>query len=310
MRIIYLGTPAFAIAPLHALVNAGYEVVAVITQPDKPAGRNRLLTPPPVKVAAQELGLEVLQPFNLRDPAVLEHITSLQPDVGVVAAYGEILRKAMLRIPPLGYLNIHPSLLPLYRGPAPVAGAILAGDSQTGVTIMKLDAGMDSGPILGQVTVPLPHDARTPAITEMLFQRGAEIVSDLLRQYADGTIEPQPQDDSRAVITRMLSKGDGLIDWTAPASVIERRVRAYDPWPGTYTSWYGQQVKVLAASVTSDTSSTAAPGTIVATKTSLLVATGEGILDLVELQPAGKRTMTGREWLAGHQNVSGQMFGA
>lgn len=310
MRIIYLGTPSFAIAPLHTLVKAGYNIVAVITQPDRPSGRNRLLTPPPVKVAAQELGLEVLQPFNLRDPTVIEQITALQPDVGVVAAYGEILRKAMLRIPPLGYLNIHPSLLPLYRGPAPVAGAILAGDSQTGVTVMKLDAGMDSGPILGQVSVPMPDNVRTIPMTEMLFQRGAEILPDLLQQYADGKIELQPQDDSQAVITRMLSKGDGLIDWIASASVLERRVRAYDPWPGTYTSWYGQQIKVLAASVISEVSDTAAPGTIVATKTSLLVATGEGILELLEIQPAGKRTMTGREWLAGHQNVSGQVFGS
>ncbi|NJN67247.1 MAG: methionyl-tRNA formyltransferase [Chloroflexaceae bacterium] len=308
MRIIYLGSPEFAISPLKALVQAGYEVVAAVTPPDRPAGRKQTLTPPPVKQAAQEMGIRVLQPESLRDPAEVEQLAALRPDIGVVAAYGKILRKAVLNIPPLGYLNLHPSLLPRHRGPAPVAGAILAGDSETGVTIMKLDPGMDSGPILTRVTVPLEPTARTGPLTEALFQLGAQALLEVLPRYASGQLEPQEQEHAQATVTRMLKKADGLVNWNHPAQHIERATRAYDPWPGMATIWRGQTVKLIAAWSHPEWCGNATPGTIVGKARGPLVATGAGALELLEVQPAGKRPMTGQEWFIGQREVVGQQF--
>jgi methionyl-tRNA formyltransferase len=308
MRIIYLGSPEFAISPLKALVQAGYDVVAVVTQPDRPAGRKQTLTPPPVKQAALEMGILVLQPERLREPAEVEQLAALRPDAGVVAAYGKILRKAVLDIPPLGYLNIHPSLLPRHRGPAPVAGAILAGDSETGVTIMKLDPGMDSGPIVTRVAVPLEPTARTAPLTEELFQLGARALVEVLPRYASGQIELQEQNHEQATVTRMLKKADGLVDWTQPAQVIERTTRAYDPWPGTSAIWRGQPVKLMAACAHPGWQGSAPPGTIIGKERGPLVATGVGALELLELQPAGKRPMSGHNWLLGQRDVVGQQF--
>lgn len=309
MRVLFLGSPEFAVMPLQALAHAGYEIVGVVTQPDRPAGRRRVLTPPPVKTAAQQLGLRVVQPPTLRDRAVVEQLAAFRPDVGVVAAYGEILRKAVLSIPPLGYLNIHPSLLPLHRGPMPVAGAILAGDTETGVTIMKLDTGMDSGPILAQATVPLPPAARTGPLTHELFQLGARLLVDVLPRYAAGQVALRAQDHSQATFTKLLEKEDGRIDWTLPALVIERITRAYDPWPSAFTTWQGQPMKVMTAAVHAEWSGDAPPGTIVALASGPLVATGSGALELLEVQPAGKRIMTGHDWLQGQQKPVGQRFG-
>jgi methionyl-tRNA formyltransferase len=309
MQILYLGSPAFAVAPLDMLAQAGYEIAAVVTQPDRPAGRKRTLTPPPVKLAAQRLGLPVIQPETLRDPTIVAHLAALQPDVGIVVAYGEILRPAVLAVPGLGYLNIHPSLLPLYRGPAPVSGAILAGDSETGVTIMQLDTGMDSGPILAQATVPLPPDARAGPLTESLIELGGKLLLETLPRYAAGQIELRPQNHSAATYTRLLKKSDGRIDWSLPAHVIERTIRAYDPWPGAFTTWRGQQLKLLAASVHADWSGNTAPGTIIRTDPLPLVATGSGALGLESVQPAGKRVMSGTDWSLGQQDAAGQPLG-
>ncbi len=311
MRLIFLGSPAFAVPPLEALVAAGHTVAAVITQPDRPAGRDRRLTPPPVKLAAQRLGLPVLQPSTLRDPAVVAQLADLRPEVGIVAAYGEILRKQVLAIPPLGYLNVHPSLLPRHRGPTPVAGAILAGDHETGVSIMLLDQGMDSGPVLARSVVPLPPDARAGPLTDALFRLGARLLVESLAAYAAGTLTPQPQDHSRATVTRLLKKEDGQIDWSLPAVQIERMTRAYDPWPGAYTHWRGQPLRILSAAVRPDPAQEAAPGTLLGrgSQGGPLVATGQGALELLELQPAGKRPMPGADWLNGLQGATGR-FGA
>lgn len=300
MRVLFLGSPSFAVHALDALVAAGYDIVGVVTQPDRPAGRDRRLTPPPVKVAALAHGLPVFQPETLRDPAVVATLAALQPDVGVVAAYGEILRRAVLAIPPLGYLNIHPSLLPLYRGPTPVAGAILAGETVTGVTIMLLDPGMDSGPILAQAVVDLPPTARAGPLTDELFRLGAELLIKTLPRYARGEIEPRPQDHSQATVTKMLKKEDGRIDWSLPAIVIERMTRAYDPWPGAYTFWQGQSLRVISAAV-SATAAAATPGVVVgrSARGNPLVQTGSDALELVEVQPASRRPMSGAAWLAG-----------
>lgn len=308
MRILFLGTPAFAAIPLRALVAAGHEIVGVVTQPDRPSGRSKALQSPPVKVAAVELGLPILQPATLRDETVVQHLRDLQPDVGVVAAYGEILRKNVLDIPPLGYLNIHPSLLPLYRGPTPVSAAILSGDEITGVSIIRLVRAMDAGPIVAQATLPLPRDARTGPLTDELFEIGAQLLAGALPLYASGELEPQPQDESQATYCKMLSKEDGRIDWTQPALVIERATRAYDPWPGAFTTWQDQPLKIRAARVDSEWSGDAAPGTILE-GAELRVATGSGALALHEIQPAGKRMMPAQEWLRGQRDLNGQQFG-
>jgi methionyl-tRNA formyltransferase len=264
MRIIYLGSPTFAVIPLEALAAAGHEISLVVTQPDRPAGRGRDLTPPPVKVAAERLGLPVFQPASLRDPAAIERLQAAQPEVGIVAAYGEILRKNVLAVPSLGYLNIHPSLLPLHRGPTPIHGAILAGDTETGVSIMRLDPGMDSGPLLAQAIVPLPDTARCGPLTDELFQLGARMLVQVLPLYASGQIEPREQDHSQATVTRMLKKEDGQIDWNLPALVIERMTRAYDPWPGAFTTWRNEPMKIRAARVHQQAHGQATPGTFYA----------------------------------------------
>lgn len=307
MRVLFLGSPELAVIPLEALAQAGYTIVGVVTQPDRPAGRRQELTPPPVKVAAERLGLPVLQPATLRDAAAVAQLAALQPTVGVVAAYGEILRQNVLAIPPLGYLNIHPSLLPRYRGPAPVTGAILAGDTLSGVSVMLLERGMDSGPLLAQQAVPLPADARAGAFTTEMFHLGSQLLLDVLPRYARGELVPQPQDHSRATITGIIKKQDGLIDWHLPAVQIERMVRAYDPWPGAYTFWQGQQLKVLEAHLHAATS-TAAPGTILPERTHLLVACGSGVLELRTVQPASKRAMAGSAWRNGQREAGGQQF--
>jgi len=308
MRIIFLGSPAIAVIPLEALVRAGYQIVAVVTQPDRPAGRRNMLTPPPVKLAAERLGLPVFQPQTLRELAAVAHIAALQPDLGVVAAYGEILRKNVLELPPLGYLNIHPSLLPRYRGPAPITGAILAGDPETGVSVMRLDSGMDSGPILAQQAVPLPPDARAGNFTMAMFELGSQLLLDVLPAYIHGTLIPQPQDHSRATFTAMLRKQDGQVDWHMPAVQIERMVRAYDPWPGTYTFWKGQQLKLLDVGVRPDLPPTHPIGTLWSEAGQPLVTTGTDVLELRQVQPAGKRPMTGAVWLNGQRNAIGQQF--
>jgi methionyl-tRNA formyltransferase len=310
LRVVFLGTPDFATLPLEALARDGrYALVGVVTQPDRPSGRGRAPEPPPVKQAALRLGLPVLQPETLREEAAVAQLAALHPDIGVVAAYGEILRKAVLAIPRLGYLNIHPSLLPRHRGPTPVPGAILAGDTETGVTVMKLDAKMDAGPILAQRRVPLPPNARTKALTEELFGLGATLLAETLAPYAAGQLEPTPQDDSQATYTALLQKADGAIDWGAPGERIERMTRAYDPWPGAWTSWRGQPLKVIAGRVHAEWSDDEQPGALLDRKDGVWVATGEGALELLLVQPAGKRVLAAVEWRRGLRDVAGARLG-
>jgi methionyl-tRNA formyltransferase len=310
IRVVFLGTPDFAVVALEALArDERYTLAGVVTQPDRPAGRGRAPEPPPIKQAALRLGLPVLQPETLRDPAVAEQIAALRPDIGVVAAYGEILRKDVLAIPPLGYLNIHPSLLPRHRGPAPVVGAILAGDTEAGVTIMRLDAKMDSGPILAQRRVALPPDARARPLTDELFALGAELLVETIAAYAAGAINPTPQDNSHATYTALLRKADGVIDWGAPAERIERTTRAYDPWPGAWTTWRGQPLKVIAAQAHANWRGDAPPGTLLDRPDGVWVATGAGALELLSVQQAGKRALAVVEWRRGLREVGGMRLG-
>jgi methionyl-tRNA formyltransferase len=310
MRVIFLGTPEFAAIPLEALArDARYQVVGVVTQPDRAAGRGRAPDPPPVKRAALQLGIPVFQPESLRDPAAVEQLAALRPDVGVVAAYGEILRKNVLAIPPHGYVNIHPSLLPRHRGPTPVPGAILAGDTETGVTVMLLDAKMDSGPLLAQRRVPLPPDARGGPLTEELFRLGSALLLDTLASYVAGTLAPEPQDDSQASYTRLLKKEDGAIDWGSDAIQIERMTRAYDPWPGAHTSWRGQPFKIIAARIHPEWAGGAAPGALLPGPDGVWVATGAGAVELLAVQPSGKRPLAAADWWRGLRETVGARLG-
>ncbi|NWG19748.1 MAG: methionyl-tRNA formyltransferase [Chloroflexi bacterium] len=310
MRVVFLGSPAFAVAPLERLAaDARYHLVGVVTQPDRPAGRSKQPVATPVKQAALRLGLPVLTPETLRDAAAVAQLAALRPDVGVVAAYGEILRRDVLAIPPLGYVNIHPSLLPLYRGPSPVAGAILNGDTHTGVTIMLLEPKMDSGPILAQRVVPLPPDARAGAITRELFDLGASMLVDVLVAYGAGTIAPRPQDHAHATFTRLLTRTDGEIDWSLPAVQIERMTRAYDPWPGAVTSWRGAPLKIIAARTVPDWRGAELPGVLLDAADGPAVATGEGLLVLVMVQLAGKRPVMAADWRRGLRLAGGERLG-
>ncbi|MFL5802204.1 MAG: methionyl-tRNA formyltransferase [Roseiflexaceae bacterium] len=311
LHIVFLGTPDFAAIPLEALTNdQRYTVVGVVTQPDRPAGRGRAPEPPPAKRAALRLGIPVLQPETLRDPSAVAQLAALRPDIGVVAAYGEILRKDVLAIPPLGYLNIHPSLLPRHRGPTPVAGAILAGDAETGVTVMRLESKMDAGPILAQRRVPLAPDARAGELARQLFELGAAMLVEALTPYAAGQIAPVPQNDSQASYTRLLQKSDGAIDWGTPAILIERMTRAYDPWPGAWTSWRGQPLKIIGARAQAGWQGDAPPGALLDRTDGLWVATGAGALELLMVQPAGKRALPAIEWRRGLRDIGGARLGA
>lgn len=311
MRIVYLGTPDFAAIPLELLAqDRRFEVVGVVTQPDRPVARHGTPQAPPVKQAAQRLGLPVVQPDTLRDPMAVAQIAALRPDIGVIAAYGEILRRDVLAVPALGYLNIHPSLLPRHRGPSPVAGAILAGDAETGVSVMRISAKMDSGPILRQQRVPLPPDARGGPLTDELFRLGAALLIGALLPYAAGELVPQPQDDSAATYTRLLTRGDGAIHWQDSAVHIERMTRAYDPWPSASTIWRGQPFKLLAARPDAAWRGDAPPGTLLDRADGVWVATGAGALDLLTVQPAGKRAMAAEDWRRGLRADANERFGS
>ena len=248
MRIVFMGTPAYVLPVLEALLSPDFQVAGVYTQPDRPAGRGRISEPPPVKSFALEHGIRVFQPVSLRRSGVQGELASLSPDVIVVAAYGKILPPEVLNIPPYGCVNVHPSLLPKYRGPSPVATAILEGEAHTGTTIMLLNEGMDTGPILACRQVPIESGvATTESLTPLLLDVGAALLVEVLPRWLNGEITLQPQDDSRATITKKLEKSDGEVKWELSAEEIERRLRAFTPWPGLFTHWQGKLLKILSA---------------------------------------------------------------
>ena len=231
MRVVYMGTPAFAIPPLEELLASGYDVVGVYTQPDRPAGRGRSMEAPPVKTFALERGLEVIQPTTLRNPEAHSRLAALSPDLIAIAAYGRILPEEVVGMAPAGCVNVHPSMLPRHRGPSPVAFTILEGDETAGVSIMLLDEGMDSGPVIAQVEEPIHPEDTTESLTDRLFRRGAKLLVESLPRFLQGDSSPQPQDDAGATYARRLTKEDGEIRWELPAETLWRQVRAYHPWP-------------------------------------------------------------------------------
>ena len=311
MRVVYMGTPAFAIAPLEELLSRGYEVVGVYTQPDNPAGRGRGVVVPPVKVFAEGRGLKVFQPASLRAPAAYQEMSSLEPDLAVVAAYGRILPKGVLQLPKWGCVNVHPSLLPRHRGPSPVAYAILDGDETTGVSLMLLDEGMDTGPVIAQQEeLILPQDT-TETLTDRLFHRAATLLVESLPLYVRGDLTLRPQDEAQATYTRKLTKEEGWIRWELPAINLWCQVRAYSPWPGSYTRWQGKMLKVVEA-VPLPQPEQGTPGTVVPisgeTHPPVGVVTGEGVLGLKRVQLEGKRAVDAGEFLRGHQEFAGSIL--
>ena len=309
VRIVFLGTPGFALPALDRLVHSENEVAAVYTQPDEPAGRGRKLVPPAVKAAALHYGLTVRQPSSLRQPEEVEKLAELQPSAIVVAAYGRLLPQSVLDIPRYGCLNIHPSLLPRHRGPAPVAAAILAGDEVTGVSIMLLDKGMDSGPVLAQREWPVSPEDTTATLTASLAEMGAQLLMETLPLWVGGKLAPQPQDNGRATYSRMVTKEDGQMDWLRPAVELWRRVKAFQPWPGCHTTWQGKLVSIIEAVPLPGEGE---PGRVVGTKGAkgapLGVQTGDGILGLVRLQLQGKRAMTAEEFVRGQRGFIGSLL--
>ncbi len=295
-RIVFMGSPEFALPSLRALA-AGYNVVGVVTQPDRPAGRGRALTPPAVKVLAQELVLPVIQPERLKEPAAMQQLQEWAPDAIVVAAFGQILRPAVLNMPPFGCVNVHASLLPRWRGATPVQAAILNNDAQTGVTIMRMDPGVDTGPVLAQRLIPiLPTDTGV-SLGERLASLGADLLMDTLPGYLHGEITPRAQDEQGATYAPMLKKDDGRLDFCETSEALARRVRAFNPWPGAYTAWIGQILKVHRAHAVGGAS--LEPGMTAVHAGLPAVACKEGWLVLDEVQPAGKRPMSGEVYLHG-----------
>ena len=307
MRIVFMGTPTFAVPVLSALLDAAHDVVGVYSQPDRPTGRGRRLSPTPVKEYALGRGLEVSQPPSLRrDASVRDRLTELAPDVIVVAAYGLFLPSDVLETPHLGCLNVHPSLLPKYRGPSPVATSILNGDEVTGVTVMKITEQMDSGPIVAQSETAIGPDETGGQLTVRLYQMGAELTVDALPRWEGGEIRARPQDDSKATVTRLLSREDGEIDWQLPAVKIAREVRAYHSWPGSFTRWGGRLLKVLEASgVDADGAGEPAGTVVTLLDGGLGVAAGEGVLELRRLQLEGRSAVGAREFLRGQLGFVG-----
>lgn len=311
MKVVYMGTPAFAVAPLEGLLTYGYEVVGVYTQPDRPAGRGRGVEAPPVKVFAEGRGLKVFQPSSLRAPAALQEMASLEPDLALVAAYGRILPKEVLQLPKWGCVNVHPSLLPRHRGPSPVSYAILEGDEVTGISLMLLDEGTDTGPVIARMEEPVLSQDTTETLTDRLFHRAITLLVEVLPQYVRGELTPRPQAQAQATYTHKLTKEEGLIRWELPAVDLWRQVRAYSPWPGSYTRWQGKTLKVVEA-VPLPHPEHGTPGTVVpldgGAQPPVGVATGEGVLGLVRVQLEGKRAVDVGEFLRGRQGFTGSVL--
>ena len=296
MRVVFLGSPEFALPTLEALASR-YTLVGVLTQPDRPAGRGRALASPPVKQAALRLGVPILQPLRLRAPEATAALAAWNPDLIVVAAYGQILRADVLSLPARGCLNIHASLLPRWRGAAPVPAAIRAGDPQTGITVMKMDAGMDTGPILARKPTPIAPEETAGSVLARLATLGAALLLETLPAYLAGALEPVPQDEAQATYAPLLRKEDGRLDFSRPAEELERRVRAHDPWPGTFLEWNGRRLAVLRASV-SDAPG-AAIGAVTRRGTFPAIGTARGLLVLDLVQPAGRQPVSGDAFLRG-----------
>jgi len=309
LRVAFFGTPAFAVPTLDALLHSRHQVVAVITQPDRPRGRGQKASDAPVKACAKAAGVPILQPDRLKDPAFVAAFEALPADLGVVAAYGKILPESLIAAPPLGMINVHASLLPRYRGAAPVHRAIIAGERETGVTIMRIVKALDAGPMLAKVRRPIGPDETSSQVESDLARLGAQLLTTVVDRLSDGSSEETPQDDMAATYARRLLKEEGAIDWTLPAQQIHDLIRGLQPWPHAFTFLDGRRYILLQSRASPERPGLVAPGTIVeASGDRLVVATRTGALSVLQIQAEGKRPMTAREFLAGHHVRPGQRF--
>ena len=310
VRVIYFGSPDFAVPALSALVERGdlARVVALVTQTDKPTGRGQTLSPPPTKVVALEHEIPVLQPKTLKDEAVQKELAAFNADLFVVAAYGKLLPQAVLDIPRLGCVNLHASLLPRHRGAAPIAHALLQGDRETGVCLMRMEAGLDTGPVYARVVTPIEENDNAGSLTDRLAQLGAELLVQNLPALAAGTLAAVKQPDAGATYANKLKKEDGAVEWQRPAEDVWQRIRAFSPWPSAYTFVDKKRLQILAATPAHDTH--ADPGAAIIDGTRLIVGCGKGALEILEVKPEGKRAMAIDAYLAGRPFASGKVLGA
>ncbi len=301
MNILFMGTPDFAVPALEALAKSEHTVCAVFTQPDKPRGRKMILTPPDVKVCAEKLGIPVFQPESMRTNEALEEVKMLNPDVAVVAAYGQILPKSVLDIPKYGCVNIHGSLLPKYRGAAPIQQSVLNGDRITGVTTMLMDVGLDTGDILLKKETEIGENETSGELFDRLAVLGAELILETLSLLEKGEIQPQRQDDSLATHTSKITKSLSPIDFTKPARDVHNKIRGLNPWPAATAKICGKKVKIHSSKLSKLSGE---PGTILCTRP-LVVACGKNAVEIIELQPDGKKRMSAEAFVAGHKIALG-----
>ncbi|MDH7499383.1 MAG: methionyl-tRNA formyltransferase [candidate division NC10 bacterium] len=309
MKVLFMGTPSFALPCLLRLKREGYPIVAVLTRPDRPAGRGKLPTPPPVKSWAHRLDIPVRQPEKLKDPGLLSSLQALQPDLGVVVAYGKLLPSDLLYLPLRGCINVHASLLPRYRGAAPMQRALMAGEKITGITVLQMDEGMDTGPILLQAAHPILPSDNAGTLHDRLAILAPQILVQALEGLREGRLRPIPQREEEATYAPPLKNEEGFIRWERPAQALHHLIRALSPQPGAYCFWRGNRIKVLRAKVREERNLLPPPGSIVALESHLIgVATGGGILLLLEVQPEGKRSMHAGEFARGQRLQVGDSF--
>ena len=304
-KIVFMGTPDFAVPSLTRLLES-HDVIGVVTQPDRPAGRKRRLRVSPIKSLARAAGIPIMQPSRIREAAAIEALRAWDADVFVVAAYGQILPQALLDLPAYGTVNLHASLLPRWRGAAPIQAAIKAGDSASGVTIMQVDAGLDTGPLLAKRGLPLADDETGGSLHDKLSRIGADLLAETLPRYLNGLIEPQAQDDALATYAPQIKKADGKINWTCSGAAIERLARAFTPWPGAYTSWHDAQLRILAGRIGEGS---AEPGRVIEVDGDIAIGAGDGFFFPTRLQMAGKRPLDIADFVNGYRNFVGARLG-
>ena len=322
MRIVFMGTPDFSVPALKALVEAGHQVIAVVTQPDKPKGRGKEVQMTPVKIQAMEYGIPVYQPAKVREASFVEVLKGLEADAYVVIAFGQILPKAVLELPKYGCINIHASLLPKYRGAAPIQWCVIDGERETGITTMMMDVGLDTGDLLEKAVIPIEEKETGGSLHDKLSMAGGDLILSTLKKLEEGTLVRTPQTDEGTCYAKMLTKSLGDIDWNQGAVSIERLIRGLNPWPSAYTMWNGKTIKIWAADVIAGREAAeflsesgvpaetgTAPGTVVCSdKRGLVVCTGGGLLSIRELQMEGKKRMDTPAFLRGYPIPAGDMF--